>query len=543
MSCKKINLIAVNSQYVHSSLAVASLEKMYRKYTNQYNYAMPELSVTELSVNDSFDSLIYRIMDGSDIFAFSVYIWNINIVTELCRYIKSAYPESTIILGGPEVSFGGEYPCDYIISGEGERTFFALICELCEFEIPCEWNYSSNGNIRFSENISNLEEIDFPYNNENIEKYRNKIIYYESSRGCPFSCAYCLSSVCGKVRELSLNRVFSDLDFFISHNVAQVKFVDRTFNFNKKRSLEIWSYIIENAQNCDTNFHFEVGADLLSDEEMNLLSKAPVGKIQLEAGIQSTFVPALDECCRHTDNEKLFNNISQLISYGNINIHIDLIAGLPYESYEIFKQSFNEAYKLKAHQLQLGFLKLLHGAPLNRMIEKHSYVFQKRSPYEVIYNKYISSEEIRNLKKLEDVLERFYNSGRFSRTLEILERKFTSPFEMFEKIAEQFDKENLLFTPVSTKILFDFMSRFLKSKEENCDKILLLDFYSSEKSETVPSKLRYLVPHEKIKIKSEKQKGNKKAQIRMIENTAYVIDYSKRNKVNGNFEVIDNVSL
>lgn len=543
MSDRKINLIAINSQFVHSSLAVASLKKMYGVYAEKTGYVMPELNVTELSINDSFDSLIYNVMNGADIYAFSVYIWNINVVTEICKYLKSAQPDCTIILGGPEVSYGGDYPCDYIISGEGERCFFALVCEICGYTIPTEWNYSANENIRTTDFITELDEIELPYDEKNIESYRNKIIYYESSRGCPFSCAYCLSSVCGKVCELSLERVFSDIDFFIAHNVNQVKFVDRTFNCNRKRSLAIWKYIIKNAKNCDTNFHFEVGADLLSKEEIELLATAPNGKIQLEAGIQSTYEPALDECCRHTDSEKLFANINKLVERKNINIHVDLIAGLPYETYEIFKQSFNDAYALNSHQLQLGFLKLLHGAPLNNLIEKHGFVFQERSPYEIIYNNYISSDEIRKLKKIEDVLERFYNSGRFVRTLKQLVNLFDSPFEMFEKLAEKFEENKLLFAPVSTKVLFDFMSEFSKKYNRNLDETLLFDFYSSEKSEVIPSALRYLVPQNKPHVKSEKQKGNKKIQVRFIKDTAYFVDYSQRNKVDGQFEVIDIVHL
>lgn len=537
----KINLIAINSQFVHSSLAVAEIEKMYSVYSEKFGYDMCEMSVTELSVNDSFDSLVYHTMNGADIFAFSVYIWNVNIVLRLCRYIKSAKPDSIIILGGPEVSYGGDYPCDYIISGEGERSFFCLICEIMNYKIPDGWNYSADGKIRRAENAENLSEFELPYDDKNIEKYDSRIIYYESSRGCPFSCAYCLSSVCGKVRALPSERVFADIDFFAKHNVNQVKFVDRTFNYDKKRAVEIWKYIIENASQCDTNFHFEIGADLLGEEELNLLSTAPVGKIQFEAGIQSTYEPALEESCRHTDNAKLFENINRLVSFGNINIHVDLIAGLPYENYENFIKSFNDAYSLKAHQLQLGFLKLLHGAPLNQMAKKHEFVFQEHSPYEIISNKYITDEEIRHLKKIEDVLERFYNSGRFSSTLKNAEKFFETPFEMFDKICEKFESENLLFSPVSTKVLFNFMSRFLKNKNLNADEILLYDFFVSEKSEVVPSELRYLTRRENIK--SEKQKGNKSAQSRIVGNKAYIIDYSHRNKVNGLFEVIDCVYL
>lgn len=547
---KKINLIALNSQFVHSSPAVADLRTMYYAYSEKFNTVLPELCVTELSINDSFDSLVYNIFNGSDVFAFSTYIWNIAIVEKLCKYIKSAKEDSIIILGGPEVSFcNAPEWCDYVISGEGERAFYALICELNNLSVVKDWNYSADGKIRKCDNADNLSEFIFPYNEENIDEYKNKIIYCETSRGCPFSCSYCLSSVCGKVRELDIDRVKSDLDFFIRHNVNQVKFVDRTFNCNKKRAVEIWKYIIENATESETNFHFEIGADLLDDEAIKMLAKAKPGQIQLEIGIQSTYEKTLAECCRHTDIKKLFDNIRALISLGTINIHTDLIAGLPYETLDIFKQSFNETYALKSHQLQLGFLKLLKGAPLNNIKDLHEMKFSDYPPYEIISTKYLSFDNVLLLKKIEDIVERFYNSGRFVRTLNLLENFFNSPYEMFEKIAEEFEKNSLSFTPESTKVLFDFMSDFSKKYAKDFDKILLLDFYSSEKSEVLPSKLRYLTSqHSKLGqlIKLGTQKQNRQAQVRFIENTAYVIDYSKRNRVDGSYkicEVIENADL
>ena len=547
----KINLVSINSKFIHSSLAVLSISKMYNKYADKLDVTMPELTVTETTINDSFDSIVYSVMNGADVYAFSVYIWNVNLVEKLCRHIKLAQPESIIILGGPEVSYGTDISdecCDYIISGEGERTFFALICELNGIKAPDKWKYTAEGKIRMAENIVDLSEIDFPYDTDNIHNYDGRIIYYEASRGCPFSCAYCLSSVCGKVRELPLERVFSDLQFFIDKKVPQVKFVDRTFNCSRKRAREIWEFII-NAENCETNFHFEVGADLLNSEDLRLLSTCPNGRIQLEAGIQSTYDMALDECCRHTDTEKLFSNVTELVENGNINIHVDLIAGLPYETLEIFRKSFNDAYKLKAHQLQLGFLKLLHGAPLNGMIEKNGYVFSAYPPYEIIKNRYLSYDEITELKRVEDVLERFYNSGRFKRSLAKIESLFDTPYEMFLYLADEFKARSLTYKSVSTKVLYDLLSELFSSRITDFDRTLLLDFYTSEKSELVPSRLRYLaVCRDKSAalVKAGSQRGNKKAQVKFIGNDAYIIDYSKRNPINGNFEiaeVIENVYL
>lgn len=546
----KINLISINSKFIHSSLAVLSISKMYKVYAESSDINMPELTVTETTINDSFDSIINSVMNGADVFAFSVYIWNINTVERVCRYIRKAKPESVIILGGPEVSYGTDMPdfCyDYLISGEGERAFFALVCELNGKSVPNEWNYTADGKIRFADNISDLSELEFSYNENNINIFSDRIVYYESSRGCPFSCAYCLSSVCGKVRELPLDRVFSDLKFFMDHKIPQVKFVDRTFNCNRKRAQAIWKYIIES--DCETNFHFEVGADLLNEADVEILSHCPEGRIQLEAGIQSTYAPALDECCRHTDTERLFSNVNALVRNGNINIHVDLIAGLPYETADIFRKSFNDAYSLHAHQLQLGFLKLLHGAPLNDMIEKHGYVFAEYSPYEFIKNNYLSFDEITELKRIEDVLERFYNSNRFRRTLAEAEKLFNSPYDMYYAFAEEFKRQGMTYRPVSTKLLYNFLSVFFKRMGADFDKILLLDFYCSEKSDIVPSELRYLAGgksnYTEI-LRGSSMSKNKKAQVKMIEDTAYIIDYSQRSPVDGNFrigEVIENVHL
>lgn len=544
----KINLVSINSKFIHSTLAALSISKMYGVYAKRLGADLPELTVTETTINDSFDSIVYSVMNGADVFAFSVYIWNVSLVERLCRHIRLAKPDSIIILGGPEVSFGtdiAEECFDYIVSGEGERAFFSLVCELNGIAVPAEWHYTADGKIRMAENIADLSEIEFPYDDGNLQSFDGRIVYYEASRGCPFSCAYCLSSVCGKVRELPLERVFSDLQFFIEHKIPQVKFVDRTFNCNRKRAREIWEYIIH-AENCETNFHFEIGADLLENEDLQLLARCPDGRIQFEAGIQSTFEPALDECCRHTDTQKLFQNIKVLVKNRNINIHVDLIAGLPYETLEIFSKSFNDAYSLKAHQLQLGFLKLLHGAPLNELIQKHGYVFSPYPPYEIINSSYLSFDEISELKRIEDVLERFYNSNRFRRSLEKIEPLFESPYEMFLFFADEFEKRQLTFRAVSTKVLYNLLSELFGGKIANIDKTLLLDFYTSEKSELVPSNLRYLAAGNKAAVRSEAQRGNKKAQVKFIGNDAYIIDYSRHNPVDGCFEiaeVIENVYL
>jgi radical SAM superfamily enzyme YgiQ (UPF0313 family) len=556
MKVSEVCFTALNSKFIHSSLSALNLSKMCEVYSEKFSLPRININVNERTINESFDSVMYSVLKSkADVYAFSVYIWNVQTVLKVCRQLKKAFPDSVIVLGGPEISYDiehtgfndGDY--DYVICSEGERAFFALLCELNGFGIPPEWNYVTDGKKRSCDYIEDLSEIVFPYNKENIGEFSDRIIYYEASRGCPFSCAYCLSSVCGKVRTLSFQRVKSDIDFFMDENVSQVKFVDRTFNCNKKRAVEIWKYIIENADKCNTNFHFEIGADLLDDEELSLLSKARPGLIQLELGIQSTNIESLDECCRKTDMKKLFGNVERLVSFKNINIHVDLIVGLPYEDLERFKTSFNDTYYLRANQLQLGFLKLLSGAPLNGILKKHGYVFSDYPPYEIIENNYITYHQINELKKFEDVFERYYNSGRFKTTLEKAEKYFRNPFEMFEKLTEFFEKKSLTFKPVSTKILYDNLKEFLLNTGENFDKELLTDFYQSERSDIVPSSLKYLalnIEKSGELLKNSSQRKNKKAQVKFVGNDAYIIDYSSRNPVDGLYtvaEVIKNVCL
>ncbi len=540
MKKKNITLCAINSKYIHSCPAVYYLEAGLKA-------ALPEMKVNiiEASVNDTAEHILYSIFETRpQIVGFSVYIWNVTMVANLCKSIRAISPDTKIILGGPEVSYGishtniAESDYDLIVSGEGERALpeaVKIIADGAEIK----------NKIISAPLIDNLDNIPFIYNEGNIDKFKNRIIYYETSRGCPFDCAYCLSSVCGKVRFLSLERVFSDLDFFISHNVQQVKFVDRTFNCNPKRASEIWKYIIANAHKSSTNFHFEIGADLITQEQLDLLQSAPAGKIQLEIGIQSTCEDALRESCRYAPNEKIFTNVSALRQKGNINIHTDLIAGLPFEGYKRFQQSFNEVYQLKAHQLQLGFLKLLSGAPLNNLKEKHSYAFTAYPPYEILANKYISYAEIQLLKEVEDVLEKIYNSNRFVLFLNEFEKYFASPFEMFRKTADYMKEKNLLFCGVSTKKLYDVLNSFAKECGTDLSEALLLDFYLSENSEIPPDSLKQLAGLSKFtrpassKILHEMNLAKeKKIFVKFIGNRAFVINYSNRNSVDGRYDLI-----
>lgn len=525
----KILLCALNSKFIHSCLAVYSL----KKYAVTKGYDEEKILIKEFTINDTLDYILEGIFSAkADAVAFSVYIWNVEYVSRLCKILKKVSPETVIILGGPEVTYTEKHPYfngedfDFILRGEGEKSFYNLI---------------TTGEIK-DEKITSLDEIPFPYDEENIHLFRNRIVYYESSRGCPFSCAYCLSSAENGVRFLSLERVKSDLEFFEKHGVKQVKFVDRTFNCNKERAYEIWEFIITNFSYSDMNFHFEIAADLLDEKLMRILEFAPDGLIQLEIGIQSTDEETLRTSCRKTDTEKVLSNTKKLIERGNINIHTDLIAGLPGESLEKFRKSFNDVYPLQSHQLQLGFLKILHGTRMEEISKNFEFIFSPFPPYEILSNKNLSHEDVLFLKKLEDVFEKIYNSQRFILTLRELEKFFENPFEMFEKITEFFDEKNLTFVSVSTREIYNTLHRFFKEKISEDTKIfdeqLLCDFYFSEKSELVPEELKYLLPPHKVVaekapaiLRSLKLHKHKGITVRFVSDKIFIVNYSRKGTI------------
>lgn len=525
----KVLLCALNSKFIHSCLAVYSL----KKYAVTKGYDEEKILIKEFTINDTLDYILEGIFSAkADAVAFSVYIWNVEYVSRLCKILKKVSPETTIILGGPEVTYTEKHPYfekgdfDFILRGEGEKSFYNLI---------------TTGEIK-DEKITSLDELPFPYDEENIHLFRNRIVYYESSRGCPFSCAYCLSSAENGVRFLSLERVKSDLTFFSEHGVKQVKFVDRTFNCNKERASEIWEFIIARFSYTDMNFHFEIAADLLDEKLMRILESAPDGLIQLEIGIQSTDEETLRTSCRKTDTVKVLSNTKKLIEWGSINIHTDLIAGLPGESLEKFRKSFNDVYPLQSHQLQLGFLKILHGTRMEEISKNFDFIFSPFPPYEILSNKDLSHEDVLFLKKLEDVFEKIYNSQRFILTLKELEKFFENPFEMFEKIAEFFDEKNLTFVSVSTREIYNTLHRFFKEKisedTKNFDEQLLCDFYFSEKSELVPEELKYLLPPHKViaekapailrSLNFHKYKG---ITVRFVSDKIFIVNYSRKGTI------------
>lgn len=457
----KVLLTAINAKYIHSNLAVESI----RAYCKDFEDI---ISISEFTINMDKDNIVQEIyMQKPDVIGFSCYLWNIEVVMRIISDLKKITPNILIVLGGPEVSY--EYDglfekgVDLIVRGEGEETWK----ELLEAFSNNKNDYSDIAGIIFKKDGKeiatkvrkpiNLDDIPFVYKDK-IEKYKNKIIYYECSRGCPYNCRYCLSSIEKGVRFLSMKRVKKDLKYFLDNNVPQVKLVDRTFNCNKKFANEIWEFLIEN-DNGITNFHFEIAADILDKESLEILSRARTRLFQLEIGVQSVNINTLSEIDRKTDTKQLFKNVLEIMSYKNIHQHLDLIAGLPYEDYDSFKNSFNEVYSLYPQQLQLGFLKLLKGSGLRKDALKYGIVYRDYAPYELLYTNKITYEEMCSLKSTEEALEIYYNSGLAVATLKYGINLFGSGFEMFEEIGK-FRNKDISYSKMSNyKILYDL---FLK---------------------------------------------------------------------------------
>lgn len=436
-------LVGINAKYIHSNLAVRYLKNYCRD-------EFEKIDIMEFSINDYIDNILKELYFATaDIYAFSCYIWNIEIVMKICSSLKKAKPEAVIVLGGPEVSYDSReilehnHYIDYIIFGEGENTFLELLkylegesIDMGRIEGLCRRN-----GIEAVENsprslIPELDKLPFPYD---IFPENNRIIYYETSRGCPFNCQYCLSSTVHGVRFLSTDRIREDISKFVQAGVKQVKLVDRTFNCNISRAVNIMEYII--SLHTGTNFHFEICADLLNEAFFEVLRKAPRGLFQFEIGIQSTNVNTLNEIKRKTDFEKLKLNVEKLIAIGNAHIHLDLIAGLPNEDFESFRQSFNDVYAMRPHMLQLGFLKLLKGSGLRENAVQYGIEFHDFSPYEVIRTSSISYEELLKLKNLEHVLELYYNSGRFQKALDFLFSNLNiTPFDFYSSLSGYWHK-------------------------------------------------------------------------------------------------------
>lgn len=435
----RVLLTTLNSKYIHSNLSIRYLYMSaleYRRY----------IELKEFTINNDENYIYTEIVRGEyDLVCFSCYIWNIEMTMRIAENLKKARPNIKILFGGPEVSFEAipfmrknKY-VDFIITGEGEETFNKTIMQFLSHK-P---DYSNIGNLLYREggkifvneegDLGNFSYVPFPYSF--LQPVSDKIVYYETTRGCPYSCSYCLSSVYKGIRALPIARVKKEIAYFLRKHVKQVKLIDRTFNYDVKRSNQIIKYIIEN-DNSVTNFHFEICGELVDDEFVELMSISRAGLFQLEIGVQSTNTQALAAVGRSTQIEKVLGNIKRLTKLDNINVHVDLIAGLPYEDFASFVNSFNDAYDLKADNLQLGFLKLLKGTAIRNNRVKYGYVFRDVAPYEVISNKYISAEGIARLKMVETVLDLYHNKGGFERTIEYVIDIFDGKaFDFYEQFA------------------------------------------------------------------------------------------------------------
>lgn len=491
----RVLLIAVNAKYIHSNPAVYSL-KAYAQAALGSDWD-GELDIAEYTINQNTENIladIYR--HKPDIAAFSCYIWNWNLIQELLPELPKLLPKVRLWLGGPEVSFHAagllaQYPfLSGIMTGEGEQTFTELLSyyasgvgELTDIRglvLP-------QGRTPARE-LTDMSRLPFLY--EDLDRFRNRIIYYESQRGCPFRCAYCLSAIDKSVRLRDIETVKKELHFFLEHKVPQVKFIDRTFNCNAAHALAIWRYLLEN-DNGVTNFHFEIAADLMTPEELCVLEQMRPGLVQLEIGVQSTNEQTLHAINRYMSLSHLQQVVSRIHSFGNIHQHLDLIAGLPYEDYDSFVSSFNDVYAMRPQQLQLGFLKVLKGSPMEERAEEYGIVYNSRPPYEVLYTKWLSYEEVLRLKGVEEMVELYYNSSQFTRTLPVLEQEFSSAFAMYEALAQYYqEKGYFINTPARAyryQVMYEFAVGISPFKAELYAQLLTFDLYLRENLKSRPA--------------------------------------------------------
>lgn len=501
----KVVLAAINAKYIHSNLAVYSLKAYAKEFGN-------DVEIAEYTINQQTDDILMDLYKRRpDMLCFSCYIWNLRYVEELVREVHKILPETVIWAGGPEVSYDSpdvlrRLPeMTGVMKGEGEKTFLEMLKTYVSCgklsgghgadvdkllrEVKGITFRTSDGEIVENEwrDVMDLSEVPFVY--EHIEDFENKIIYYESSRGCPFRCSYCLSSVDKCLRFRNLELVKKELQFFLDHKVPQVKFVDRTFNCKHEHAMAVWTYIKEH-DNGITNFHFEISSDLLNEEEIALIQTLRPGLIQLEIGVQSTNPDTIREIRRTMKFEEVARIVKLLNENKNVHQHLDLIAGLPFEDYESFGHSFDDVYALAPEQLQLGFLKVLKGSYMEEKKADYGLVYKNQPPYEVLYTKWLPYSDVLKLKGIEEMVEVYYNSGQFQYTLKAMEKLFAAPFKMFEELAEFYEQHELRAMSHSRitryEIFLDFIREY-KPEEENVFKELLtLDLYLRENAKTRP---------------------------------------------------------
>ena len=559
----QIVLAAVNAKYIHSNLAVYSL-KAYAGKAGQ------PVRIREYTINQPMGEILkdlYKSRPG--LLCFSCYIWNKSLIEELAGEIRKLLPDIWIWIGGPEVTYCAlEYleahpAVDGIMKGEGEETFLELVTCYRQgkdqnqlLQIPglavrrgntvCETQ---------DQKLLDMDSIPFPYGC--LEDFSNRIIYYESSRGCPFSCSYCLSSIEKKIRFRSLELVKQEIQFFIDRKVPQVKFVDRTFNCNRKRALEIWKFLAEQDRGI-TNFHFEIVAELLEDEEIACMHSMRPGLIQLEIGVQSANPRTLQEICRNMNFPKLKICVEKIRQGRNIHQHLDLIAGLPFENYESFSRSFDAVYGMRPQQLQLGFLKILKGSRMETMAGKYGCVYMNREPYEVLKTRWLSYEEILSLKQVESMVEIYYNSGQFLRTLSLLEHLFPSFFAFYEALGDFYERKG--YSQISHsrlrryEILREFVVEWTKALQkeererllENLTEAMTVDLYSRENLKSRPAWMKCQEQWQKdIRDYIRREKLPKTVHIEVLSEETLLFDYTRRDPLtnNGTCRQISNLTM
>ena len=539
----KILLAACNAKYIHSNLAVYDL----KAYSSDYD---EHVILREYTINQPKDEILKDIYSsGADVVCFSCYIWNISFVRELIRDLVKILPKTAFWAGGPEVSYDAEKfltempEMTGVMVGEGEKTFHDLL----EFYIDGKDSLEEISGIAYRtgdkiihngwRELMDLSAIPFVY--EHLEKFENRIIYYESSRGCPFSCSYCLSSIDKKLRFRDLELVKKELQFFLDHRVPQVKFVDRTFNCKHEHAMTIWKYILEH-DNGVTNFHFEISADLLREEEMELMSQMRPGLIQLEIGVQSTNPETIRAIHRHMDLKKLEHCVNRVHSFRNIHQHLDLIAGLPYEDYDTFHQSFNDVYRMKPDQLQLGFLKVLKGSLMQKEAEVYGIVYKEKEPYEVLSTNWLTYGEVLKLKMVESMVEVYYNSGQFWHTLEYLVPFEKDAFTFYEKLGSFYEKKGYSEISHSRMRRYEILLEYLKEETDVPAEVaaqkMLYDLYLREKLKKRP----VFAPDQKqyetaVWNYRKNNQVSKTAHIEVFENgTVILFDYEKRDPLSNN---------
>ena len=539
----KILLAACNAKYIHSNLAVYDL-KAYSSDYDEY------VILREYTINQPKDEILKDIYSsGADVVCFSCYIWNISFVRELIRDLVKILPKTAFWAGGPEVSYDAEKfltempEMTGVMVGEGEKTFHDLL----EFYIDGKDSLEEISGIAYRtgdkiihngwRELMDLSAIPFVY--EHLEKFENRIIYYESSRGCPFSCSYCLSSIDKKLRFRDLELVKKELQFFLDHRVPQVKFVDRTFNCKHEHAMTIWKYILEH-DNGVTNFHFEISADLLREEEMELMSQMRPGLIQLEIGVQSTNPETIRAIHRHMDLKKLEHCVNRVHSFRNIHQHLDLIAGLPYEDYDTFHQSFNDVYQMKPDQLQLGFLKVLKGSLMQKEAEVYGIVYKEKEPYEVLSTNWLTYGEVLKLKMVESMVEVYYNSGQFWHTLEYLVPFEKDAFTFYEKLGSFYEKKGYSEISHSRMRRYEILLEYLQEETDVPTEVaaqkMLYDLYLREKLKKRP----VFAPDQKqyetaVWNYRKNNQVSKTAHIEVFENgTVILFDYEKRDQLSNN---------